>query len=73
MSIINNFNQKKNQDNYYVIQMEVFRRNDELIDDNSIDKNVKNHLFDFLRLIRTIFTLKINYLLKKHILCQLLV
>lgn len=50
MSIINNFNQSENQDDYYIVQMEVFRRNDETIDEFSIDKNVKNHLINFFKI-----------------------
>lgn len=50
MSIINNFNQNQNQDDYYLVQMEVFRRNDEKIDYVNIDKNVKTHLINFFKI-----------------------
>lgn len=52
MSIINNFNQSENQDDFYIVQMEVFRRNDEKLDEHSIDKNVKNHLINFFKIER---------------------
>ncbi len=50
MSIINNFNQSENRDDYYIVQMEVFRRNDESIEEFSIDTNVKNHLINFFKI-----------------------
>ncbi len=50
MSIINNFNQEKNEDDFYIVQMEVFRRNDEKINYDEIDKNTKNHLINFFKI-----------------------
>ncbi len=50
MSILNNLNQNYNKDDYYLIQMEVFRRNDEKIDTSSMDQNVKKHLLDFFKI-----------------------
>tara|TARA_B100001057_G_scaffold414375_1_gene431438 strand:- start:1059 stop:2318 length:1260 start_codon:yes stop_codon:yes gene_type:complete len=50
MSILNNFNQNDNIDEYYLIQMEVFRRNDEKVDTLGMDQNVKDHLLDFFKI-----------------------
>ena len=50
MSIINNLNQSKNLSDFYIVQMEVFRRNDEKINYEKIDKNIKNHLLTFFKI-----------------------
>ena len=50
MSIINNLNQSKNLNDFYIVQMEVFRRNDEKINYEKIDENIKNHLLTFFKI-----------------------
>ena len=50
MSILNNLNQKCNKDDFYIVQMEVFRRNDEKIDIDNINQNVKEHLLNFFNI-----------------------
>lgn len=50
MSIINNYNQIINKDDFFIVQMEVFRRNDESFDLEEISKKVKMHLFDFFKI-----------------------
>lgn len=51
MSILNNF--KNNNDDYYLVQAEVFVRSDELIDISKCDKLTKNHIIKFFNLQNT--------------------
>jgi protoporphyrinogen oxidase len=49
MSILNNWNDE-NKDNYYLVQGEVFFRNDETFDMNQCDKRTKEHIIKFFNL-----------------------